>query len=401
MSQLRIDADKCTLCQMCLDVCPFGALAVEGETLEVSDQCNLCGACVPECPEGALSIPAKETETRDLSDWRGIWVFAEQVRGDLAGVVPELLGEARRLADRSDQVVSAVLLGSEVESLAPELIAHGADQVYVADDPVLDTFRDEAYTAVLTDLAREHRPSIILMGATVRGRSLAPRLAARLKTGLTADCTDLDIDPEGQLIQTRPAFGGNIMATIVCPNHRPQMATVRPRVMKPMSPDSQRQGKILQVTVQSESLNVRTLLLESMEEAGSAVKIEEADIIVAGGRGLGNPEGFQLLQELAQVMGAAVGASRPVVDAGWIEYPHQVGQTGKTVSPKVYIAAGISGAIQHLAGMRSSDVIIAINRNPEAPIFKAATYGLVGDLFQIIPALTRELRSASNGKKGG
>lgn len=401
MSQLRINFDRCTLCQICLDSCPFGALSVEGDRLSVGDDCNLCGACVPECPEEALDIPRAQTERVDLSGWGGVWVFAEQTGGELAGVAYELLGEARRLADASDQSVSAVLLGSEIDHLIHPLIRYGADRVMVADDPVLEAMRDEPYTSILCDLVEAHRPSVILMGATVRGRSLAPRLAARLGTGLTADCTELDMDDEGNLIQTRPAFGGNVMATIVCKNHRPQMATVRPRVMKPLEPDPDRQGEILEVPVEAEALEIRTVLLEAVEEAGEAVKIEEADIIVAGGRGLGNPDGFQLLQDLAKTLGAAVAASRPVVDSGWIPYPHQVGQTGKTVSPKVYIACGISGAIQHMAGMRSSDVIIAINRNPDAPIFKIATYGLVGDLFQIVPALKREIEALRDNKRGG
>lgn len=393
MRQIIVDKDRCTLCEICISVCPFGALALAGDEIEVTESCNLCGACVPECPAEAIEVTGPAPEEVDLSGWRGIWVFAEQTDGRLAGVVFELLSEARRMAAVTGEEVSAVLAGEGTRDLQPELIAHGADRVYVAEDSVLASFRDETYVTVIASLVEQHQPSVILFGATARGRSLAPRLAARLGTGLTADCTELDIDETGLLIQTRPAFGGNIMATIVCRRHRPQMATVRPRILQADAPDYDREGEIVDVPVDGPALQVRTLLLEAVEEE-QGIMIEDADIIVAGGRGLGGPEGFEILFDLAKTLGGAVGVSRPVVDAGWVPYIHQVGQTGKTVSPSIYIACGISGAVQHMAGMRSADTIIAINKNPDAPIFNVATYGLVGDLFQIIPNLKREITNA-------
>ncbi len=393
MRQIIVDKDRCTLCEICIPVCPFGALALVGDEIKVTESCNLCGACVPECPAEAIEVTGPAPEEVDLSGWHGIWVFAEQTDGRLAGVVLELLAEARRMAAVTGEEVSAVLAGEGTRDLQPELIAHGADRVYVAEDSVLASFRDETYVTVIASLVQHHQPSVILFGATARGRSLAPRLAARLGTGLTADCTELDVDETGLLIQTRPAFGGNIMATIVCRRHRPQMATVRPRILQADAPDYDREGEIVDVRVDGPALQVRTLLLEAVEEE-QGIMIEDADIIVAGGRGLGGPEGFEILFDLAKTLGGAVGVSRPVVDAGWIPYIHQVGQTGKTVSPSIYIACGISGAVQHMAGMRSADTIIAINKNPDAPIFNVATYGLVGDLFQIIPNLKREITNA-------
>jgi electron transfer flavoprotein alpha subunit len=344
---------------------------------------------------GAIEI-ARDSGAGPAPDHKDVWVFAEQRGGRIAGVVFELLGEGRKLADSLGQRLGAALLGSGVRGLAPELIAHGADVVYVADDPCLDRFRDEPYALVLEGMVNKYSPNIILFGATSTGRSLAPRLAGKLRTGLTADCTGLEIDTEtGLLRQTRPAFGGNIMATILCRKARPQMATVRPRVMKRAGADPGRAGEVIPFAVDSGRMRIRTDVLEFVEEVTDTVSIEDADIIVSGGRGLGEARNFSLIQDLARAMKAAVGASRAAVDSGWIAYSHQVGQTGKTVCPKIYIAVGISGAVQHLAGMQGSEVIIAINKDPEAPIFKVATLGIVGDLFEVVPALTKELRKAS------
>ncbi|HDG68201.1 MAG TPA: electron transfer flavoprotein subunit alpha/FixB family protein, partial [candidate division Zixibacteria bacterium] len=306
----------------------------------------------------------------------------------------ELLGAGRALANARGVPLYAVVLGHGIGDIGKEYIAHGADRVIIADSERLHDFDPEIYTAVLEHLVKKYKPEIVIAGATVWGRSLVPRLAVRIHTGLTADCTQLDIDPDtGLLLQTRPAFGGNIMATILCPNHRPQMATVRPRVMKPLEPDPSRQGEIIHEDVSAISLpKSRIKILESVEELGEMINIADADVIVSGGRGLGGPEAFGMLFELAELLGGAVGASRAAVDAGWIPYAHQVGQTGKTVSPKLYIAIGISGAIQHLVGMQSSDTIIAINKDPNAPIFEVADYGVVGDLFEIVPELIRQLK---------
>jgi electron transfer flavoprotein alpha subunit len=320
-----------------------------------------------------------------------VLVFAEQREGKAASVSFELLGAGRRLAGELDTDLSAVLLGAE-ESEAGELIKWGADRVFVCNNPELKKFNDDTYAEILTRIIDEYKPAVVLAGATPIGRSFIPRVAARVRTGLTADCTSLEVDEEtGNLLQIRPAFGGNIMATILCPDYRPQMATVRPRVMKRGAYDADRTGEI--VDVDGSDLKSRTKVIEFIKEASEiSVNLHEADFIVAGGRGTGGEKGFKLLEELAEALGGVVGASRAAVDEEWISYSHQVGQTGKTVNPKVYISCGISGAVQHLVGMQSSDVIIAINKNPDAPIFNVATYGIVGDLFEIVPMLTKKIK---------
>ncbi len=279
-----------------------------------------------------------------------------------------------------------------MEAAAQELISYGADNVYLVDHPSLQRFNDESYADIFTQLISRYKPEIVLMGATTYGRSLGPRVASRLNTGLTADCTQLEIDTERRLLlQTRPAFGGNLMATIICPDHRPQMSTVRPKVMKALDPDPSRVGEIIRPDVDI-PLDTRVKVLETVTTLCEKVNLTEADIIVSGGRGLGDPGNFALVEELAQILGGAVGASRAVVDAGWVDYSHQVGQTGKTVGPKVYFACGISGAVQHLAGMSSSDTIIAINKDPDAPIFKVATFGITGDVVEVLKALISEFK---------
>ncbi len=329
----------------------------------------------------------------DIEGYKGVWIFAEQRRGKVSSVAYELLGIGRKLADDLKTDLSAVLLGT-AETEAKELIGWGADKVYLSKDQIFESFNDEPYSQLLTSLITEHRPEIVLAGATPMGRSFIPRVAARLRTGLTADCTSLAIDKgTGNLLQVRPAFGGNIMATILCPNNRPQMATVRPRVMKRRTYDEGRAGDI--IDVEAGGITSRTKVLETVKEISDiTVNLQEADIIVSGGRGLGEPKGFKLMEELAELFGGAVGSSRAAVDAGWIPYRHQVGQTGKTVCPKIYFACGISGAVQHLVGMQSSDIIIAINKNPEAPIFNVATYGVVGDLYEIVPLLIKKIKEA-------
>ncbi len=395
MSGIQVITEKCVGCQLCLKSCPYGAISME-ERLAVIDHdlCTLCGACVGACKFDAIVLRRERQGTDDLDSYHGVWVVAEQKAGKIQSVTYELLGAGRSLADQREVELAAVLIGDQLEELAADLISHGADRVFMAGSPALAEFLDEPYSRILARLIREEKPEIVLTGATVIGRSLIPRVAAEIYTGLTADCTGLAIDPEsGLLHQTRPAFGGNIMATIVCENYRPQMATVRHKVMKEAVPDHSKKGEIIKVEVTPEDCLSRTRFLETVEELGYAVNIAEADIIVSGGRGIKGPENYKLLQELAQTLGGAVGASRAAVDSGWIPYSHQVGQTGKTVQPKLYIACGISGAIQHLVGMQSAETIIAINRDPNAPIFTVADYGLVGDLFEIIPALIKRLKA--------
>jgi len=393
MANIKILLDKCYGCRMCVGGCPFNAIKVVDKKAVIQDNCTLCGACVSSCKFKAINFEKDESgNSSDLSLYKNVWVFGEQKNSEPANVALELLGEGRKLADQLKVKLAAVLIGENVEAAAKKLISYGADEVYLVDDPSLKDYNDESYADIFVQLISRYKPEIVLLGATTYGRSLAPRVASRLNTGLTADCTKLEIDLEKRLLlQTRPAFGGNLMATIICPNHRPQMSTVRPKVMKALEPDMSRNGEIIRPEIVIPE-DVKVKVVDVVTTLCEKVNLTEADIIVSGGRGMGDPKNFALVEELAAVLGGAVGASRATVDAGWIEYSHQVGQTGKTVGPKVYFACGISGAVQHLAGMSSSDTIIAINKNPEAPIFKVATFGIVGDVLEVLPALTAEFK---------
>ena len=333
-------------------------------------------------------------DVKDLSAYKGVWVFAEQREGKIMPVVIELLGEGRKLADTVGCELCAVLLGDKVEGLTDELFAYGADKVYLADDPELKDYRTDAYSITIGKAIEEYKPEIVLLGATHIGRDLGPCLAVNCNTGLTADCTSLDIDENGVMGWTRPAFGGNLMATIMCENTRPQMGTIRPGVFKKAAPQEGAAPEVVKVSIPVPADTIRTKLVESISEvAAEMIKLEDAEIIVSGGRGVAGPEGFEnYIKPLADALGGAVGASRAAVDSGWIPHVHQVGQTGKTVAPKLYIACGISGAIQHQAGMSGSDCIVAINKDPDAPIFSIADYGIVGDLFQVLPIMTQEIK---------
>jgi len=389
---IEVDIDSCTGCGNCVPACPFGLIEIIDEKARISDGCTLCGACAEVCACDAIIIEAV-AETAEISgDYQGVWVFAEQRSGKLKSVAYELLAKGRELADTLDTELSAVCFGQDIGEVN-DLIACGADRVYLADSEEFAGNQEDLCARQLVELIQQFKPEIVLAGATALGRSLIPRVAAVLRTGLTADCTGLEIDRENRLLlQTRPAFGGNIMATIICPAQRPQMATVRPRVFKKNAPEEGRKGEIIKVDFNRERITARTRLLSFVEDIAQAVKIEDADVIVAGGRGLGKAENFGLLAELGEVMGAALASSRPPVDDGWLPYAHQVGQTGKTVCPKLYIACGISGAVQHLAGMQTSDIIVAINDDPNAPIFEVATYGIIGDLFQVVPLMIEQLK---------
>lgn len=386
---LIVDNELCIGCGICEDNCAFAAIEVVDGLAVVGDACTLCGSCVDSCEVEALTIEGVENYIQmDLASWSGIWVYCEFRAGKLAPVSKELLGIGKTLADARGVNLTAVLIGFETGDIAENLIGHGADIVYRADDPALRYFTDETYGAVLTKLIQEHKPEVVLAGATAIGRSFLPGVANTLRAGLTADCTQLSIRAEdGALLQTRPAFGGNIMATIECPNSRPQMSTVRPNVMKALEFDPKRIGEVKDVDLEPAQLQSKVRVLESVVAELDNVNIQESDILVGGGRGLENEKGFELIRELAKSLNGSVAASRAVVDAGWIGYPHQVGQTGKTVAPKLYIACGISGAIQHVAGMQSADTIVAINRDADAPIFNVTDFGIVGDLFEILPKL--------------
>ncbi|MBI4838971.1 MAG: 4Fe-4S binding protein [Nitrospirae bacterium] len=391
-----VKPDKCSGCETCIASCPYDAISISSGVAFINEYCQLCKACLAVCPENAIveiEDTPSSTHTLPLTDFKGVWVFAEQRGGKTASVSHELLGIGRKLSSELQTDLSAVLFGAG-DSEADELIKWGADKVYLCTDTILADFNDDTYSGLLSKLISEYKPAIVLAGATPVSRSFIPRVAAKLKTGLTADCTSLEIDKKTKnLLQIRPAFGGNIMAAILCPDYRPQMATVRPRVMKKGEYDTGRTGEIIHVS--ADNLISRTKVLDTIKEVSElTVNLHEADVIVAGGRGLGDVKGFKLLEELAAVMGGAIGASRAAVDEGWIPYSHQVGQTGKTVCPKIYFACGISGAVQHLVGMQSSDIIIAINKNPEAPIFSVATYGIVGDLYKILPLLIKKIKEA-------
>lgn len=378
-----INHKECVLCGDCLDACPYGALEITDDRLRVNDKCNLCGACVDVCPTHALSIDKGISDTAGRAG-KGVWVFGELLGGKLHPVVLELLGEGRKLADVLKERLAVVILGNDLSPVAKHLKQYPIDDILCFDDEALSRCDAEIYTEILAGAVRDMKPSIILGGATGTGRALLPRLAVRLRTGLTADCTGLTVDPKtGNLMQTRPAFGGNVYATIECAECRPQMATVRPRVMQALEPAGAHPGqRIHRQAVYLRGVSSRVELIDSVDELTQSINLAEADIIISGGRGMKGPEGFELLGKLAECLGGAVGASRVAVDSGWVPYCMQVGQTGRTVQPRLYMAMGISGAVQHLVGMQASECIVAVNTDPDAPIFSVADYGIVADAAQ-------------------
>jgi electron transfer flavoprotein alpha subunit len=426
----RLIEGKCIACgARCQSACPVNCVEMNdaGEPIILSEKCIGCLKCVKVCPAEALEMfftpeelaileeiaqqqggAAAEEEPDEearalakmLAAYSGVWVFIEQTEGEAATVSWELLGKGRELADTLKVPLSAVVLGENVEHLCREAFAYGADQAYLMDAPPLKYYRTESYLRGVCALIDRYKPEIILMGATGLGRDLAGAVATVVGTGLTADCTGLGIDDKRNLMQTRPAFGGNIMATIMCDKFRPQMATVRPHVMAMPERQAGKSGAIIreQCLIKEEEILVKVLEIIN-DRKKDHVDIAGAEFIVSGGRGMMAKENFGILQELADELGGVVGSSRSAVDAGWMPVDRQVGQTGKTVRPKIYIACGISGAIQHLVGMQDSDVVIAINRDKEAPIFEVATYGIVGDLFQIVPAMTRRIREMKQAKQ--
>lgn len=395
---IKVIEGSCNGCEACVPVCSYGAVSVQDGIARIDlDNCNLCGACVPECPFEAIVIEKETTHLHPPSDYHGVLVYGERTSDGIHRVVYELLSKGRELADKLNTELAVALVVDKEFPVKNEIIdgiiARGADTVYIVKNKTFKEFLIEPYTDALAYLIEKYKPEIVLAGATSEGRSLLPRVAARLKTGLTADCTGLDINEDGLLVQTRPAFGGNIMARIICEHRRPQMATVRYKVMEEAIEQKRNGEVVIEEFVPKAS---RTELLKEVLDETQKINLEDADIIVSGGRGIQDAKNFALLQEFADLLGAALGSSRPPVDDGWIPYSHQVGQTGKTVRPKVYIACGISGSIQHLAGMSSSDYIIAINKDPDAPIFKVADLGIVGDLFEVIPELIKRLEAGSS-----
>jgi len=391
---LVIIKDKCVGCKLCIKACPFDALDFVDKKAIVNEKCTLCGICISSCKFDAIVLPERDrTSPVNVDEYRGVWVFVQPDGGGVHHVSLELVGEGRKLADRLGTDLSCMVLGNRIKLLLDELYHYDIDRIYAMEHPVLERYRTRPFVDASIVLIKKHKPEIVLIGATATGRDFGGGLATELRTGLTADCTDLDIEHETRgLLQTRPAFGGNIMATIKSSRHRPQMATVRPKVFPMPLRGDKRTIEVVTERITLSDKNQRTRILEWIPSK-EGVNLADANVIVSGGRGMGKPENFSLLQELADLLGGAVGASRAVVDAGWIDYSHQVGQTGRTVRPMVYIACGISGAVQHIAGMKTSDVIIAINKDPDAPIFKIATYGFVGDVLEIVPKLTKELKS--------
>jgi electron transfer flavoprotein alpha subunit len=362
---------------------------------QVQERCTSCGACLQVCKEKALQTDVKPREIPDFSDRKGVWVFAEQREGHLNKVSLELLGKAQELGAALSQSVSAVLLGDRVSGLAETLFEYGAETVYLAEHKALKDFRTNAYTQALEELVKQYKPNILLMGATHLGRDLAPRVSRRVGVGLTADCTELSIDPEEKiLLQTRPAFGGNVMATIANRYSRPQMATVRPGVMEAVK-KSGAKGKVVQHETSLTEKGIGTRVLELVREKKKRANLSEAKVIVAGGRGVGDAGGFKILEDLAAVLGGELAGTRVAVEEGWIPADRQVGQTGQSVRPELYVACGVSGAIQHRAGMMNARYIIAVNKDPRAPIFQVADWGIVGDLHEVIPEMIRQFKKGS------
>lgn len=412
---IEIIKNKCIGCSNCIPVCPVDALAMKDGIAEVDiEKCIGCGKCVSVCPTNAIIIEKvikKELQNEavisaqksNIAAYKGIWVFVEQEHGVPHPVSWELIGEARRLAPKLGATVSAVILGGKKEDLevfAREAIHFGADSAYIAASESLLEYRTKAYADGLVQIVNKYKPEILLIGATTLGRDLAGAVATRLKAGLTADCTGLEINTENLFLEmTRPTFGGNVMATIFCENVRPQMATVRPHVMPMPKKDAGRAGKIIFDALNLPESEIDTKVIEFIVDAAcSDSGLHYAEVIVSGGRGMGKAENFSVLRELASVLCGAVGASRAAVDAGWVDHSYQIGQTGVTVRPRLYIACGISGSIQHRMGMQCSDCIVAINTDKNAPIFDIATYGIVTDAVKFVPVLTKIFREKLAGK---
>lgn len=392
---ITVNKENCVGCEACVAVCPVGAIDMtEGKADINQDTCISCGACISECPVGAISREEAMAQVQENAEaYKDIWVYTELENGEPCHVSYELIGQAADLAAASGQRACAVLICKEAGALPEKLFAAGADIVYVVADPIYEEYNNELYTNAFCELASEYRPNAVLVGATADGRDFGPRVAARLKTGLCADCTGLGIRTDKVVEWTRPALGGNIMATIFCDVKRPQMGTVRPKVFKIKEFDFGRKGEIISYSVKNRIVSRTALVRKESVTAAGACKIEDAEIICSGGRGMGCADKFRQLEELAAVLGGAVAGSRAVVDEGWISHPQQVGQSGKTITPKIYFAFGISGSIQHLAGMHDSDIVIAINKDPNAPIFKVANYGIVGDVNVILPKLIEKIKA--------
>lgn len=392
MAELIIEEKKCIGCGLCIKSCSYNALNLINKKAVVNDNCVFCGACIKACPVDAIYIKKDKIEYKDLSKYKDIWIFIEQEDEEILPVSYELLSKGRELAIEKKCNVNAIVLGSNLKKVFNEIFEYGASKIYYYESKDFDKKLEETYIEYLDYISKTYNPEIFLFGATGFGRSLAPKLAAKLNTGLTADCTVLSIDKDGLLNQTRPAFGGNLMATIICPNHRPQMATVRPGIMKASKiGDKNKNREVIRIT-EIKLNNMKTELIEKkiVEKAKS---ISDANVIVAVGRGIGSQKNIEIAKEFAEFLGAELGVSRPLVDIGWANYDRQIGQTGSAVSPNLLITLGISGAIQHLAGISGAETIISVNTDPEAPIFSVADYKVVDDCVEFSKKMIKKLKS--------
>ena len=391
MASILIDPKKCDLCGECVDICPFEAIEQRDDTIIVNAACKMCRLCVKNCPQQAISIEEKRTSV-NKDDWQGVLVYAEYVEGKLHPVTMELIGIGRELADEVSMPVYCLLVGNEVGTVPETLLEYGVDTVFVYSDPRLTYFCVDAYANVFEDIVKHIQPSVVLIGSTSIGRSLAPRVATRFKTGLTADCTTLRIKPNTDLVQIRPAFGGNIMAQIVTPHTRPQFATVRYKVMA-CAPRCEPHGKIVYRDVTDELADTRIEVV-SIVQKEAAPSITDAEVLVVAGQGVKEKDDLHLIKELAAALGGEYAATRPLVEKGWADYTRQIGLSGRTVKPKLIITCGVSGAIQFTACMNAADRIVAINTDSSAPIFKIAHYGIIGDLYTVVPSLIEKFKGA-------
>jgi len=395
MAKLVINQDKVGNIEEIIKICPFGALEEKDGKLEINASCKMCKMCVRKGPKGAIEYIEEEVVKIDKSKWNGVAVYVDHVDGDIHPVTFELIGKARELADKVNQKVYCIFIGSNIEEKAEELLHYGVDEVMVYDKEELENFRIEPYAAVIDDFIKKVKPAVLLVGATTVGRSLAPRVAARCRTGLTADCTILDIKDNTDLVQIRPAFGGNIMAQIVTPNSRPQLATVRYKVMSAPERDEFASGTLTICNIDSSKLasNIEVKEVVAKEKEHS---ISEAEVLVVAGRAVKSEKDMEMIKELADLLGGEVAVTRPLIEAGWEDAKKQVGLSGRTVRPKLIITCGVSGAVQFTAGMNNSDYIFSINKDEKAPIFKVSHYGIVGDIYEIVPKLIEEIK----GNKG-
>ena len=392
MAKLLINQDKVGNIQDIIKLCPFGAMEEEDGKLQINAACKMCKICVKKGPKGAVEYVEEEVIAVDKSICKGITVYIDHIDGEIHPVTYELIGKARELAAKINHPVYAIMLGNNITEKCHEVLHYGVDKVFVYDDENLERFKIEPYTAAFEDFVNKFRPTTILVGATPVGRQLAPRLAARVKTGLTADCTILDINENTDLVQIRPAFGGNIMAQILTPNHRPQIATVRYKVMNAPERNIEETGEIVKCSIEAEKLQSKIKVLDIISKEKEQF-IEASDVLVVAGRGIKKEEDLAMIQELADLLGGQVACTRPLAEAGWVEGKRQVGLSGRTVRPKLIITCGVYGSVQFAAGMNNSENIIAINKDENAPIFKTAHYGIVGDLYEIIPNLIEKIKN--------